>query len=32
MSLWVANYNFSPENRRLGPLAPEGALPYDFPP
>jgi hypothetical protein len=30
--VWVANYYFSPENKGLGVLAPEGALPSAFPP
>lgn len=30
--LWVANYNFSLENGRLSRLAPDGRLPYAFPP
>jgi transposase InsO family protein len=29
--VWVANYNFRSENRRLRRLAPEGALPYASP-
>jgi len=30
--LWLANYSFPPENKPLGRLALDGALPYAFPP
>ena len=31
-SRWVANYKFSLEKRHFGSLAPDGVLPYTFPP
>ena len=30
--VWVANYYFSPENKRLRSLAPDGVLLYACPP